>query len=113
MMEVKLLQQELERSRRHLSEMSDKYNYLECDVADDWTQRYGRNKVQIRMSMEKFELKEESLRNEIKDMQNEMEEQNRSLVLVCHIMDSPKRKSHQWQSTSTMYTMRCSRKWDI
>ena len=89
MMEVKLLQQDLENTRRHLSEMRDKYNYLECDVAQDWKHRYGRNKVQIRMGMEEFKLREESLRNEIMDTQNEMESQNRSLVVVRHMMDSP------------------------
>ena len=87
--EIQLLQQELEKSQRHLSETRDKYNYLECDVAEDWKERYGRNKVQIRMSMEEFELREEALRNEIKDMQDEMAEQNRSMVLVRHMMDSP------------------------
>ena len=87
--EVQLLQKELGMYQQHLSETRDMYNAIECDVAEGWKERYGRNKVQIRMSMEEFELREEALRNEIKDMQDEMAEQARSMVLVRRMIDSP------------------------
>ena len=40
-MEIQLLEQELKNSQRHLSETRDKYNYLECDVAEDWNGSKG------------------------------------------------------------------------
>ena len=87
--EVQLLEKELEMSQHHLSETRAAYNTLECDVVEGWKERYGRNKVQIRLGMEEFELREKALRDEIRDMQNEMDEQARSMVLARHMIDSP------------------------
>ena len=87
--EVQLLEKELEMSQHYLQESRDAYNTLECDVAEGWKERYGRNKVQIRLSMEEFELREQELRDEIRDMQDESADQARSVVLVRRKIDSP------------------------
>ena len=87
--EVQLLEKELEMSQHYLSETRAAYNTLECDVAEGWKERYGRNKVQIRLGMEEFELRETAFRDEMRDMQDEMDEQVRSMVLVRHMIDSP------------------------
>ena len=87
--QCQLLEKELELSQEHLYDERAKYNKLECDVADGWRERYGRNLVQMRTGMEEFEIREHDLRLEIKDMEDELAEHNRSLAVVRHMKDSP------------------------